>query len=323
MWRGAAGWLVAVALVAFIVTTTDALPDEDDRAQSAVADPTLPEQHAITTDECLPGEECVPVGFPSDPPSTPVSDPSATVGPRGDDAPVVRQGPVAGIVDGDTFDLVDGTRVRLAITDTPEVHGGVEACGAEAHDFAADFLAGQTVALYRPASGPATDPFGRTLGEVVRASDGASLNVALVAAGLGTIDERFTHEDPDLAGRLRTASATARTPACASVDPGAEPTDAPPATTAPPRLVPAEPTPTPTEMGHGGRTDSGWDCHPAYFECLPIGPDLDCADVGHGVRLLGDDDPYRLDGNNTHREDGDGCESYPPWSASTRYPYEP
>ena len=37
--------------------------------------------------------------------------------------------------------------------------------------------------------------------------------------------------------------------------------------------------------------------------CLPIGRDVDCADVGHPVLVFGSD-PHRLDGDN----DGVGCE---------------
>lgn len=148
---------------------------------------------------------------------------TGTASPRGDDAPVVHQGPVVDVVDGDTFDLADGTRVRLAIVDTPEVRGGIEPCGPEATDLTGSFLAGATVAIYRPEDAPTTGGFSRLLGEVVRVSDGASLNVALVAAGLGRIDERFTHEDPDLAERLHRAAADASTPDCAAdatTDPG-------------------------------------------------------------------------------------------------------
>lgn len=119
------------------------------------------------------------------------------------------------VVDGDTFDLADGTRVRLAVVDTPEVHGGIEPCGPEASDFAGEFLAGATVAVYRPEGAPDTGGFGRLLGEVVRVTDGASLNVALVAAGLGRVDERYAEEDPDLTERLRRAADGAATPDCA------------------------------------------------------------------------------------------------------------
>lgn len=147
------------------------------------------------------------VGIASMPDETDSAGPVASAGPRGDQAPAIVQGRVVDVVDGDTIDLSNGTRVRLAIVDTPEIHGSIEPCGPEASDFTGAFVAGQTVAVYRPQSAPQTDPFGRTLGEVVRVGDGASLNVALVRAGLGTVDSRFVHEDPDLAERLASAAA--------------------------------------------------------------------------------------------------------------------
>lgn len=213
------------------------------------------------------------------------------------------------MVDGDTLDLADGTRVRIAIVDTPEVNGAVEPCGPEAASFTHGLVHGREVLVLRPTGAPTTDPFGRTLGEVVLAEEPTtSLNVRLAETGLGVVDERFTGEDPDLAERARAAQATAAQPACAAPPPSPRPE---------PEPAPA-PAPAP---GHGGRTDGGWACHPAYHECLPDGPDLDCKDVGHEVRLLGDADPYRLDGRSTTRDDGVGCESYDPWTAGATYPY--
>lgn len=126
---------------------------------------------------------------------------SSAASPRTDGAPVVAQGPVVSVVDGDTVDLADA-RVRLAIVDTPEVHGGTEPCGPEASAFTRRFLDGQTVAVYRPSDAPQTGPYGRTIGEVVRLSDGTSLNVALHREGLAAADGRYADEDPDLAARL-------------------------------------------------------------------------------------------------------------------------
>lgn len=137
---------------------------------------------------------------------------------RGDDALVLRTGTVTNVVDGDTVDLADGTRVRLAIVDTPEVHGGRETCGREASAFTAEAIHGEDVSVLRRAGAPTTDPFDRLLGEVVR-DDGWSLNVGLAAAGLATVDERFTDEDPDLARRARAAQAEATAPPCDAVAP--------------------------------------------------------------------------------------------------------
>lgn len=149
------------------------------------------------------------------PSGTATSDPVART--RGGSARVVLTGTVADVVDGDTIDMSDGTRVRLAIVDTPEVHGGTERCGPEASAFTARHVGGEVVSIVRPAGAPQTDPYDRVLGEVIRRRDGWSLNVALVRQGLGTIDERYTGEDPDLAARARRARADASSPDCAPV----------------------------------------------------------------------------------------------------------
>lgn len=48
-------------------------------------------------------------------------------------------------------------------------------------------------------------------------------------------------------------------------------------------------------------------CDPNYDRCIPpYPPDLDCADIGFSVRVIGPSDPHRLDGDG----DGIGCESY-------------
>ncbi|WP_308283157.1 thermonuclease family protein [Pseudonocardia nigra] len=52
--------------------------------------------------------------------------------------------------------------------------------------------------------------------------------------------------------------------------------------------------------------EQGSNCHPSYEPCVPDGPDLDCGDIGHQVKVVGPDE-YRLDGNDN---DGKGCESY-------------
>lgn len=226
--------------------------------------------------------------------------PRVEAAPRGDDVDVVAEGTVVDVVDGDTIELADGTRVRLALVDTPEMHGGVEACGPEAARFTANFVAGQTVEVHRPRGAARADDYGRTLGEVVRVRDGRSLNVALAAAGLGAVDERFVAEDPDLAARSR-AAAPANPPACHDASAGPVPERGAVSPGAGAALDFA---------GETADTDSA--CHPAYRPCLPVVDDLDCADadVRRPVTVLGNADPYRLDGRSTFREDGVGCESY-------------
>jgi hypothetical protein len=81
------------------------------------------------------------------------------------------------VIDGDTLDLTDGTRVRLYGVDTPE-RG--EPCFTEATDRLRQ-LAGSTVRLE---NGPrATDSFGRRLAYAYRI-DGFSIDVILIGDGL-------------------------------------------------------------------------------------------------------------------------------------------
>ena len=48
-------------------------------------------------------------------------------------------------------------------------------------------------------------------------------------------------------------------------------------------------------------------CDPNYIPCIPPPPpDLNCDDIGFGVRVIGPDDPHGLDRDG----DGVGCESF-------------
>ena len=50
-------------------------------------------------------------------------------------------------------------------------------------------------------------------------------------------------------------------------------------------------------------------CDVNYWPCVPPPPpDLDCADIGHFVWVIGPSDPHNFDGSD---HDGLGCESYP------------
>ena len=86
------------------------------------------------------------------------------------------------VVDGDTLELVGGTRIRLLLVDTPETTQGKNDCyGQEAKAFTVSQVAGKTVELsYDEAS--CTDRFGRTLAYVK--VDGVDLNKELATRGL-------------------------------------------------------------------------------------------------------------------------------------------
>lgn len=91
-------------------------------------------------------------------------------------------GVVAAVVDGDTFDLTDGTRVRLLLVDTPETTGGKNDCyGQEATAYTRGLIDGQTVQLsYDEAA--CKDRYGRTLAYVKAGA--TELNSELVKQGL-------------------------------------------------------------------------------------------------------------------------------------------
>ena len=203
---------------------------------------------------------------------------------------------VADRKDGDSFVASDGVEYRVGLVNTPEL----SACGGpEAADRTYALLAdGFTVEAY------SSDNYGRSVARV-RTADGTDLGVWL--ARNGWADDRylddFRHEHPAYARELDEAFAAAKAAGVGLWS-----------------TCWAPPPPEPSGAQHTGRTGQ-WPCHPAYRECLPDGPDLDCAEVGHQVVLLGNDDPYRLDGNSTTRTDGTGCDTYPAWSASATYPY--
>ncbi len=86
------------------------------------------------------------------------------------------------IVDGDTFELESGEKVRLIGINTPELHHpqkGVECFGQEASDYTSTLLLGKTVSLEKDVS--ETDRYGRLLRYVW--IDNTLINQKLVADG--------------------------------------------------------------------------------------------------------------------------------------------
>lgn len=218
-----------------------------------------------------------------------------------DGEPAAGQLTVAREVDGDSFVASDGVEYRVGMINTPEL----SACGGHgAADRAYELLDGGF-----SAEPYADDPHGRQVARI--ATDDGDLGVILAAEGLA--DDRYLqqhrHEHPGYAAELDEAFADARREgsglwASCWVD---QPVQAP-------RSAAGQP------VEHVGRTDR-WSCHPAYVECLPDGPDLDCAEVGHQVQLVGQDDPFRLDGNSTTATDGTGCDTFPVFDPDAGYPY--
>jgi hypothetical protein len=90
-------------------------------------------------------------------------------------------------------------------------------------------------------------------------------------------------------------------------EPAPEPTQAP-AAQAPKQ--PAEQQPAEQQPAQEPSADTGA-CDPNYTPCVPlVSYDLDCADIGFSVTVIGSD-PHGFDGNDN---DGLGCKSYQ-WDA--------
>ncbi len=205
--------------------------------------------------------------------------------------------------DGDSFVASDGVEYRVGLVNTPELGscGGDEAAAVTA-DLLADGFAARAYTR---------DQYGRSVARI----DTPQGELGILLARRGFADDQyledFRSENPAYAADLDDAFAAARRDrtglyeTCWDTTPVAQQ----------PVIGPVEPG-----DGHGGRQGS-WACHPAYAECLPDGPDLDCADVGHQVVLRGRDDPFRLDGNSLTATDGVGCDTYEPWREDLAYPY--
>jgi micrococcal nuclease len=200
--------------------------------------------------------------------------------------PVNAQAPegwhhVARVIDGDTVELDDGTRVRLFGVSTPELN---QRCGPEARDVLAGMLADRQRAnnVYLEYGPRTVDDFGRTLA-YVWVNDGGEdwslIDEWMVLLGYG---EAWTR-DGQFRDRIIAAEEIAVQQGAGCLWSGRTP---PPATTAAP---------------------SG-NCSPAYpTVCIPPPPpDLDCGDIPHRRFPVLPPDPHRFDGSDN---DGIGCES--------------
>ena len=91
---------------------------------------------------------------------------------------------VVNVVDGDTFDLDDGTRVRMLMIDTPETTGGADECyGEEAKQFALQTLLGADVELSYDQE--CEDQYGRLLAYV--SINGREINALMVERGYACV----------------------------------------------------------------------------------------------------------------------------------------
>ena len=210
--------------------------------------------------------------------------------------------PVVEVVDGDTIKVQISGRVetvRLLGIDTPETvdpRRPVECFGREASAAARRILAGRRVRLEFDPSQGRRDKYGRILA-YVRTDRGVFANLWLVRRGYAheyTYDLPYRYQE-----EFRAAEQYARehdlglwSPSTCNGD-----TDRPA----------ARPTPTPTPRRETPPPPpSGSQCDPNYAgACVPpYPPDVDCADIGQPVRVVGDD-RHGLDRDG----DGWGCES--------------
>ncbi|MEZ5101965.1 MAG: thermonuclease family protein [Thermoleophilia bacterium] len=196
------------------------------------------------------------------------------------------RGTVVHVADGDTItvDLLNGTRerVRLLAIDAPE-RG--DCFSQKARSRVRKIASGEVVTLKGDPTQDRVDRYGRLLA-YVWLPGGRDLGYQLVKDGFATsyVFERPARRHPIYAKAEREARAAGRGLWGACTRSGPSPA-------APPPAPPAAPPPA-----------SG--CHPSYRPCVPDVPyDLDCADIGFTVRVVGYDE-YRLDGDG----DGYGCE---------------
>ncbi len=207
---------------------------------------------------------------------------------------------VSRVVDGDTFDCTDGTRIRMLQINTPESNecGGAWATSALANIF----LRPGTVARLEY-DAVTVDRYGRTLAApIVRGTDGGDYNISIVMVYVGLAKSAYYGDNSKFLTWAQNSETWARNagwnmwklggPYNGGTDcggSGAAPAPAPPA--------PAPPPPPPP----------GNNCHASYPDfCIPPPPpDLDCPDIGRKRFTVLAPDPHGFDGDH----DGVGCES--------------
>jgi endonuclease YncB( thermonuclease family) len=207
---------------------------------------------------------------------------------------------IARVIDGDTFELVDGRTVRPLGIDSCEMDtpGSPEAKSAAEDRLTGSFNANITITAE---PGIDLDRHGRTL-RYVQLNTGRDFGEEMVKYDhTGIYDPANNDASRAYLDRLYAADLVHAANPPSGQDYG---DPAPAVAPAPPA---AEPEPEPA----AAPAPAASNCHSSYEPCIPDGADLDCSDLSHSVRVVGPDE-YRLDRD----KDGVGCESTggTPWT---------
>ncbi len=235
----------------------------------------------------------------------------------------VEEAEIVRFVDGDTIEVRiggDSTKVRIYRADTPENTTEKHCGGAEATafaEFALSFNDDEDGTIYLERDKNEKDRYDRELAYVWFEVDDQPymLNHILINNGWA---EDVDYGDRKYDEELKDAAAFAKRhdlgvwdlcgafelPVTAAQAPTSVPQQQEPAQDPQPEQ-PVQQNPDPEVPAQEEPAASG--CDPNYTPCVPISAaDLDCADIGFSVTIVGGD-PHGLDGNDN---DGLGCESY-------------
>ena len=209
-------------------------------------------------------------------------------------------GVIGHVADGDTVVLRSGERIRLVQIDTPEVYGATECYGPRASaDTKAILPAGTRVRIVTDPRLDQRDRDGRTLAYVWKG--GLLVNLRLVATG-DAAPYFYDGDRGEYANRIFEAAVAARNAGrglwghCLRGAVPLRPTRG--VATGPVRAVTAQFSASAQKPAAG--------CNPNYTPCVRnSATDLDCAQVGHEVKVIGRD-VYHLDADGN----GYGCERF-------------
>lgn len=209
------------------------------------------------------------------------------------------------VVDGDTVRAsVDGKSesIRVIGINSPESTTRTECFGSAASKKAKEFLEGKWIQLEKDTSQSDRDKYGRLL-RYVWFDSGTDFGRRMIEEGYAY---EYTYDIPyskqaEYRETQKYAEKRSHGLWSAGTCDGKRTKPAPKLTAPKPQPVAPAPAPRP-KPAPAPRSN----CDPNYTPCVPnVSYDLDCADIGFSVRVIGSD-PHRFDGD----DDGYGCESY-------------